>query len=450
MPSQQALPDVLQCSPRLPPENRNRRLDQIYPRHYGALESAQLVQPSFEAPTLQESYDNLLASNNTDGNDSMTPEQLLKKKHKQERERKRSIYFVVGFSKIWKESIPSRIKRLAKKHKITGLRIKMAYQKFTNFGEKLNADLNNKVMAKIIDSELMDRKCNCNSKSKLDDGRCFYDGNCRRSMVVYCLKCNITGKVYIGKTQVYLKKRTQQHITDVWKVIESGVTKFGLNWTGSGGYAKADAFAKHFADLCRDCTNSNQVKAKMKRIMTPTILWQGDRIQCMKSSRTAQCKICMTERIEILHRMRTDRSKIMNDNSDIYASCKCASRFHKLFSRIDCKTLRTRITQKKVTSTRHSKQRRSRFSFGNTKPNSPSSKSSTSICSPCNSRASPPPPETPVTPEPASPPNEGFLINVNLFDYQPEVSPVPLEQLTNLERDQLASHFELEQRVYDV
>jgi len=217
----------------------------------------------------------------------------------------------------------------------------------------------------------------------------------------------------------------------------------------SGGYAKADAFAKHFANLCRNCTNSNQVKAKMKEIMTPTILWQGDRIQCMKSSRTAQCKICMTERIEILHRMRTDRSKIMNDNSDIYASCKCASRFHK-FRRIDCKTLRTRITQKKVTSTRHSKQRRSRFSFSNTKLNSPSSKSSTSICSPCNSRASPPPPTTPVTPEPASPPNEGFLIDVNLFDYQPEVSPKPLEQLTNLERDQLRSHYELESRVYDV
>ena len=169
----------------------------------------------------------------------------------------------------------------------------------------------------------------------------------------------------------------------------------------------------------------------------------------MKSSRTAQCMICMTERIKILHRMRTDRSKIMNDNSDIYASCKCASRFHK-FSRIDSKTLRTRITQKKVTSTRHSKQRRSRFSFDNTKLNSPSSKSSTSICSPCNSRASPPPPMTPVTSEPASPPNEGLLIDVNLFDYQPEVSPVPLERLTNLQRDQLRSHYELESRVYDV
>ena len=55
-----------------------------------------------------------------------------------------------------------------------------------------------------------------------------------------------------------------------------------------------------------------------------------------------------------------------------------------------------------------------------------------------------------ATPEPASPPNEGFLIDLNLFDYQPQVLPVPIELLSNLQRDQLRSVFELEQRVYDV
>ena len=435
------------------PDNKDKRLDQLYPRHFNALEKAQLVKPDYQAPTLQEYHTNLLANNNTEDNDSITPEELLKKKHRQERDRKRCIYFVVGKSTIWQTSISARIKRLAAEHNIKGLRFKMAYQKFSNFGEKLNADLNNKVMANIIDFDLMDRKCNCNKKSKLDDGRCHYDGDCRKSMVVYDARCEVTGKSYVGKTQDYLKTRTQQHVTDVWKTIESGRRKYGPNWTGSGGYARADAFSKHFANQCRDCTNSNQVKAKMKRIMTPTIIWQGDRIQCMKSSRTAQCKICMTERIEILHRMRTNRNMIINDNSDIFAPCKCGSRFHK-FSRTDTTTLRTRLTQNKVTkvpSTRHSKQKRSRFSFDNTKLNSPSSKSSTSLCSPCNSRASPPTsPETPITPEPASPPNEGFLIDVNLFDYQTPVPPVPIELLSNLQRDQLRSVFELEQRVYDV
>ena len=54
--------------------------------------------------------------------------------------------------------------------------------------------------------------------------------------------------------------------------------------------------AKHFAHLCRDCGNSNQVKAKLKEIMEPSILWKGDRIKCMKSAKIMNCKICMVER----------------------------------------------------------------------------------------------------------------------------------------------------------
>lgn len=79
-------------------------------------------------------------------------------------------------------------------------------------------------------------------------------------MVVYELKCKVTGKSYIGKTQDYLIKRTQQHV-DVWKVIESGRAKYGHG----GGYKGADAYAKHFAHLCREEGNSNQVKAKLKK-----------------------------------------------------------------------------------------------------------------------------------------------------------------------------------------
>ena len=96
--------------------------------------------------------------------------------------------------------------------------------------------------------------------------------------------------------------------------------------------------------------------------MVPTILWQGDRIRCMKSARTLQCKICMMERKEILSRFRNEKTKIMNDNSDIYSSCKCMSRFH-TFTRTISPTLKTRLAQKKVNSTRHSKTKRSRFSF---------------------------------------------------------------------------------------
>ena len=126
-------------------------------------------------------------------------------------------------------------------------------------------------------------------------------------MVVYELKCRVTGKSYIGKTQDYLKKRTKQHATDVWKVIESGRAKYGHDeWRQMEGKRRIQGSGRLCqalcaSDLCRDCGNSNQVKAKLKEIMEPSILWQGDRIQCMKSAKTMVCKICMIERTEIIH-----------------------------------------------------------------------------------------------------------------------------------------------------
>ena len=92
-------------------------------------------------------------------------------------------------------------------------------------------------------------------------------------MVVYELKCKVSGKSYIGVRPTGLsEKEDSTTCGDVWKVIESGRAKYGENWFGSGGYGKADAYAKHFAHLCRDCGNSNQVKAKLKEIMVPSIL----------------------------------------------------------------------------------------------------------------------------------------------------------------------------------
>ena len=208
----------------------------------------------------------------------------------------RTTWFCVGYSSIWGKPISARIKELRDKYNLTWLRTSMSYHKFSNLGERFNSDLTGKVMDGIVDFDLRDRKCGCQAQSKLADGRCFYDDNCRRSMVVYELKCKCCDMSYIGKTQDYLRTRTQRHFYDVWKVIETGRAKYGNNWYGSGGYKACDAFAKHFADHCRDCPNSNAVRAKLKDIVEPTILWQGDRIRCMKSSRTLQCKICMVER----------------------------------------------------------------------------------------------------------------------------------------------------------
>ena len=121
----------------------------------------------------------------------------------------------------------------------------------------------------------------------------------------------------------------------------------------------------HFAKLCGDCTNSNHSRAKLKQVVSVEVIWQGEPIQCTKSARTRACKICMVERKQIMKALRDDKHKVINENDDIYAACKCSTRFHK-FAHIDSDALRTRLTQKKVTPKRKSKK-----ACGNRKPAPP-------------------------------------------------------------------------------
>jgi hypothetical protein len=61
------------------------------------------------------------------------------------------------------------------------------------------------------------------------------------------------------------------------------------------------------------------------------MLEQGDQICCMKSTKTVQCKLCMIERREILHRFQPDKTKNMNHNSEIFGAYKCNQRFHQFY-----------------------------------------------------------------------------------------------------------------------
>ncbi len=70
----------------------------------------------------------------------------------------------------------------------------MSYTKFSNLSQKFNSDMTKKIMRAIADQEYMNGKCNCNVRSKMRDGRYMYDGKFRQGMVVYELKCKITGK----------------------------------------------------------------------------------------------------------------------------------------------------------------------------------------------------------------------------------------------------------------
>ena len=134
---------------------------------------------------------------------------------------------------------------------------------------------------------------------------------------------------------------------------------------------------------------------------------------------------------EILSRFRTDRTKIMNDNDDIFSPCKCRSRFHK-FARNITPTLRKRMTQKKPTSTRRSKQKRNRFSFSprSCSRGSPRVSPTQSPPSSPESTASSLAPSTP-------PPTPQFLIDTNVpgLPYR-----TPTAYPTNLELAQVAAY----------
>ena len=100
----------------------------------------------------------------------------------------------------------------------------------------------------------------------------------------------------------------------------------------------------------------------------------------------------MVERNEILSCFRDNKSSIMTDNSVIFSSCKCMSSFHK-FSRTIEPTLTTRLTQKKVPSTRNSKSKRRRSSILRRNTHRRSSASPKTplllLCQPCVNTPSP-------------------------------------------------------------
>ena len=103
---------------------------------------------------------------------------------------------------------------------------------------------------------------------------------------------------------------------DAWKVIESGCRlRLDGDWYGNGGYSQANAFAKYFANRCRDCKASKEVKAKLKEIMEVSIIWQGNRTNCMNSARTTHCHLCLKETKVLLFRIRQNRSLIINNRS---------------------------------------------------------------------------------------------------------------------------------------
>jgi hypothetical protein len=135
----------------------------------------------------------------------------------------RTVWFCLGMSKGWNNPIHAILKELQNKHGLTTwLRVSMSYHKFSNLREIFQGDLNRKLMDGIESRDFMDRPCNCNRASKID-GKCAYNGECRKMCVVYKATCRVCDESYIGQTQQKLKDRMGQHLNDVKKLITKDI-----------------------------------------------------------------------------------------------------------------------------------------------------------------------------------------------------------------------------------
>ena len=166
-------------------------------------------------PTLKEAVDKL-----KEVTTKRNSEDEQRRRKKAQKDHKRATYFVMGRStNFWTTPVCGMIKKLVHKHDMKWLRFKMANSRFTNLAELLEGDLSKKVMAGIVDENMVDQPCNCNVKSLRENGSCLYGGNCRKEGI-YALSNKNTDQTYYGKTVQHLKERTRQHFTDVWKIID--------------------------------------------------------------------------------------------------------------------------------------------------------------------------------------------------------------------------------------
>jgi hypothetical protein len=75
----------------------------------------------------------------------------------------------------------------------------------------------------IISCDFMDQPCNSNCPLKID-GKCAYNGECRKMCVIYKATCKICNQSYIGQTQQKLKDHMGQHLNGVKKLVTKGTT----------------------------------------------------------------------------------------------------------------------------------------------------------------------------------------------------------------------------------
>ena len=306
------------------PDNANKSLRALYPKHFAALGKAGLLtktaMPSI--PTLSQAkalYQ------------PVSPTKRARQQRK--RDARRTAYFCIGVSRAWTTPIWLIIKNLKKKHGLHWLRFSMSYHKFSNFREMLNGDVTTKINANVVSEDFRSRDCNCQHHKT--EG-CTFNNHCRDTIVVYRVQCKTTGKSYIGCTQQHFKKRMQDHINDV---RHNRTVK-----TDRTGQSRSDTYAKHFAALA---VNFQDPTTNLIRNMaTYHILWKGNPLSTVKTFGTNNCILCNQERLNLFKWFKTKPDKLINACPEIYGECKHRPKFHRLSTSLSSSTDESSMDEK--------------------------------------------------------------------------------------------------------
>ena len=195
----------------------------------------------------------------------------------------------------------------------------MSHHRFSNLHNLFQRDLNKKLTSDLVSLNFIPQSCNCNKATKVNE-KCFCEGRCRETIVIYEATCKTCKKSYIGNTQQHLKTRMGQHFQEVRKYIRTKV--------------RSVTFAHHLGshkDIDNMSLNEHKAVtvAKIRPMVSIKVLWRGNALLCMKSFHTHSCILCMKERTTILHRHNLDPTKLINLRNKIYCACRHKSRFHR-------------------------------------------------------------------------------------------------------------------------
>ena len=282
-------------------------IDKLYPLHCAALKTAGLAPKEF--PTLLE-LRNFKKLRST--------EEKEKEKSEKKKKQSRQTYFCIGVSTVSMRTarhppFHETITKIRNKFNLKWLRVSMSYHKFPNLGQLFQSDLTTKLTKGLESLDFMDLPCNCNVRTKVN-GKCWFNGECRKSIVVYKAKCKLCEMSYIGNTQQKLKTRVNQHLTEVCALVNKRKT--------------SDTFAKHFA--AHYSTDNGKLNAgEARKMMDISIVWQGNAISCNKSFGKMNCILCMKERFIILRLTKKDPAGIINTSNEFYGACRHKPRFHR-------------------------------------------------------------------------------------------------------------------------